>query len=310
MFTYAAKRILHAIPVLLGVVTITFVLMRVIPGDPVDSFVGQRVSAEQRQLIREQWHLEDPAWKQYIYYLKGIPTFDFGDSFLKNEPVRDELFRAFGHTAKLATAAMALAVVLGISIGLLSSVFKGTWIDRGAMLLALMGISTPVFWFGMILILIAASLNWPYLSGDGGSWHYLLLPSLTLGFRSVAYLARMTRSSVLEVMSKDFLMTARMKGVSEWNLIMKHVLKNALIPVVTIIGLDFASYLSGAVLTETVFSYPGIGTTILKAINHRDIPIIMGSVVFITFLFVFMNLIVDVLYGWLDPRIHYGGQEA
>lgn len=310
MLVFISKSILQAIPVLFGVVTLTFILMRVIPGDPVDSFVGQRVTEEQRRIIRAQWHMDQPAIVQFWHYLKGIPVFNFGDSFMLNRPVRDELFRAFRQTAKLATAAMAFAIVLGVSIGLVTSVFKGSWFDRLAMLLALLGISTPVFWFGMILIIVASNLGWRYLSGDEGTWHYLVLPTVTLGFRSVAYLARMTRSSVLEVMSKDFLTTARMKGLPEWKVILKHVTKNAFIPVVTIIGLDFASYLSGAVLTETVFSYPGIGTTILNAINSRDIPIIMGSVVFVTFLFVFANIIVDIIYAYLDPRIHYGRSGA
>ncbi|MFH0795291.1 MAG: ABC transporter permease [bacterium] len=306
MGTFIVRRLLQTIPVLLGVITVTFVLMRVVPGDPVDKFAGQRISDEMRTRLRAQWHLDDPALVQFGYYLKGLLFLDFGDSWFHNQTVRQRVFSSFLKTCKLAAAAMLFAIVLGVGAGIVSSVFKDSIVDRIAIILALLGISTPVFWFGMILIIVMARLGWTALSGDFGL-EYLILPAITLGARSVAYLARMTRASMLEVLRMDYLTTARAKGLREHIVIVKHAMKNALIPIVTVIGLDFASYLNGAVLTEKVFAYPGLGLTVVNSILERDLPVVMGSVILMTIVFVLMNLIVDLIYGLLDPRIRIGG---
>jgi ABC-type dipeptide/oligopeptide/nickel transport system permease component len=207
-------------------------------------------------------------------------------------------------------AAFCLAVTLGVSLGIISALMKDTWVDRAIMVLALVGISTPVFVMGIVLIIIAAALGWRHISGTGYGdsldIRYLVLPALTLGSRSIAYLARMVRSSVLEVSQADFLRTARAKGLRERTVILKHLLKNAMIPIITIVGLDFADYLMGAILTETVFQWPGIGFLIRGAIAYRDLPVIMGTVLFTTFVFVMINLVVDLTYAFFDPRIRYG----
>jgi ABC-type dipeptide/oligopeptide/nickel transport system permease component len=209
---------------------------------------------------------------------------------------------------KLAVAAMLLAVTLGMGAGIVAAVYHGGWIDRAAMLLAFVGISTPVFWLGMILIAAAARAGWPYLTDDGsGRLVFLVLPAITLGASSLAVITRMTRASMLEVLDADYLRTARAKGLSPRRVVLRHALRNALIPVVTVVGLDFASYLTGAVLTESVFNYPGLGRTLIDSITDRNLPVVLCGVTLITFTFIAVNLAVDLLYAWIDPRIRLGG---
>lgn len=307
MGRYIGKRFLQMIPTLFGVAIVTFLLVRFIPGDPT-TMHGQTASEEVRAQLRKEWHLDDPLPKQFFWYIKGIPTLDFGVSMKWGTPVRELIGDYFVRTLQLALAAFLLSVTLGISFGVIAALMKDTWVDRGIIFTALLGISTPVFVVGILLILVAVKLGWKQISGtgiDGFDPRYLVLPAITLGSRSIAYLARMTRSSVLEVSQADFLRTARAKGLSERSVILKHLMKNAMIPIITIIGLNFADYLTGAILTETVFQWPGIGFLIRNAISYRDLPVIMGTVLFTTFLFVIINFVVDLMYGFFDPRIRY-----
>lgn len=306
---YVLRRLLQVLPTLAGVAVLTFVLMRVLPGDPTLMF-GQTVSEDVRARLRAEWHLDDPPLQQFWHYVKGVPFLDLGVSMKLGVPVRDLILDYFVRTVQLAAAAFVLAVTLGLSIGILAALMKDTWVDRACMFVALLGISTPVFVVGIGAILIAVALGWRHISGtgpgDGLDPRYLVLPAMTLGSRSIAYLARMTRASVLEVSTADYLRTARAKGLPEHTVVLKHLLKNAMIPIITVIGLSLADYLTGAILTETVFQWPGLGFLIKNAILFRDLPVIMGTVLFTTFIFVTMNFVVDLLYAWFDPRIRFG----
>ncbi|MCH7613054.1 MAG: ABC transporter permease [Candidatus Marinimicrobia bacterium] len=303
MIRYFINRLLQAIPVLFGVIIITFILMYVIPGDPVLSMVGERYSEETIQRLREEMHLNDPVPIQFIRYVGNILQGDFGKSFITGEPVIVAIMEKFPNTMMLAIVAMFFAVLIGVTLGMISSISPGSILDRGIMILALAGISAPVFWVGLILVLVVGvMLQWLPPTGFGGV-EYIILPALTLGLRSAAYLARLTRSTMLEVLSQDYIRTARSKGLPEWKVFLKHAFPNTLIPVITVIGTDFGSYLSGAVLTESIFGWPGIGRLALEAILKRDFPVIQGTVLFMAVMFVIMNVIVDLLYGVIDPRI-------
>ncbi len=295
------------IPVLWGVVTITFFLSRMVPGDPADAMAGQRATEEQRQLIRDRYGFDKPLLAQYGIYLLNICRGDLGLSYDSHRPVTTIIAERFPNTFRLAFSAMVVAVLLGISAGLVSALLPNTLYDRIAMILSLLGISTPVFWLGLLLMyFVGVRLQWLPPSGFGdGSIRYLILPAITLGTQSVAFLARMTRASMLEILHEDYLVTARAKGMREITVVFKHAFSNAIIPIVTIVGLDFASYLSGSVLTEKVFSWPGLGRHIVTAIAQRDYPVINGTVFFFALIFIVINLIVDLLYAYLDPRIRY-----
>ena len=303
MIQYVFNRLLQAIPVLLGVIIITFVLMYIIPGDPVVSMVGERYSEETVQQLRQELHLDDPLPLQFLRYMGNVLQGNFGNSFITGEPVAALIIEKFPNTMMLAITAMFFAILIGLTAGIMSSVHPGSFMDRGIMVLALAGISAPVFWVGLILVLVVGvMLQWLPPTGFGGI-EYLILPALTLGLRSAAYLARLTRATMLDVLSHDYIRTARSKGLPEWKVFIKHAFPNTLIPVITIIGTDFGSYLSGAVLTESIFGWPGIGRLALEAIMKRDFPVIQGTVLFMAIMFVLMNVLVDLLYGVVDPRI-------
>ena len=303
MIQYFLNRLLQAIPVLLGVIIITFVLMYIIPGDPVVSMVGERYSEETVQRLRQELHLDDPLPLQFLRYVGNVLQGNFGNSFITGEPVVALIIEKFPNTMMLAITAMFFAILIGLTAGIMSSVRPGSFMDRGIMVLALAGISAPVFWVGLILVLVVGvMLQWLPPTGFGGI-EYLILPALTLGLRSAAYLARLTRATMLDVLSHDYIRTARSKGLPEWKVFIKHAFPNTLIPVITIIGTDFGSYLSGAVLTESIFGWPGIGRLALEAIMKRDFPVIQGTVLFMAIMFVLMNVLVDLLYGVVDPRI-------
>jgi ABC-type dipeptide/oligopeptide/nickel transport system permease component len=303
MIQYVFNRLLQAIPVLLGVIIITFVLMYIIPGDPVVSMVGERYSEETVQQLRQELHLDDPLPLQFLRYVGNVLQGNFGNSFITGEPVAALIIEKFPNTMMLAITAMFFAILIGLTAGIMSSVHPGSFMDRGIMVLALAGISAPVFWVGLILVLVVGvMLQWLPPTGFGGM-EYLILPALTLGLRSAAYLARLTRATMLDVLSHDYIRTARSKGLPEWKVFIKHAFPNTLIPVITIIGTDFGSYLSGAVLTESIFGWPGIGRLALEAIMKRDFPVIQGTVLIMAIMFVLMNVLVDLLYGVVDPRI-------
>ncbi|HKY61698.1 MAG TPA: ABC transporter permease, partial [Gemmatimonadota bacterium] len=307
MLQYALRRIVHTIPVLAGVLVVTFVLLYIAPGDPVLAMVGDRFDPATLDRLRAELHLDEPVWKQFYHYVSGLIRGDWGTSYITRQPVLDGILEHFPKTLYLASVAILFATLSGVAIGVLSAVRQSTWIDGLGMTFAFLGISFPVYWIGLILILIVA-VEWGALppSGfGGGALPHLILPALTLGMRSTAYIARLTRSSMLEVIRLDYIRTARAKGLAEWTVIGKHALKAALIPVVTAIGLDFGAYLSGSVLTESIFAWPGIGRFALNAILKRDLPVIQGTVLFLAIVFVLVNLVVDLLYGMLDPRVRY-----
>lgn len=308
MLPYIGKRFLQLIPTLLGVVLVTFLIMRMIPGDPT-TMSGQTISEEVRAKLRAEWHLDDPPLVQLWHYAKGIPTGDLGISMRWGTPVRGMIADHFLRTLQLGLTAFFISVTLGVGLGIIAALTKGSWVDRFILAVALVGISTPVFVVGIGLIMLAVAVGYHHISGTGAGegidFRYLLLPAITLGSRSIAYLSRMTRSAILEIAHSDYLRTAKAKGLSNRAVIFKHQLRNAMIPITTVIGLSFADYLTGAILTETVFQWPGLGFLVRKAIEFRDLPVIMGTVLFVTFLFVTINFIVDLLYAWFDPRIRY-----
>jgi len=305
MIQFIIKRTLLFIPVILGVITLTFILMFIVPGDPVLSMVGERYDEATVQRLRGELHLDDPIYVQYGHFLWGLMHGDLGRSYVTNQPVFDTLMEKFPKTMLLAGAAMLVSIILGITVGIVSSLKPYSWFDKGTMIIALGGISAPVFWVGLMLVLIfGIYLRWFPSSGYGGL-AFLVLPAITLGTRSSAFLARVTRATMLEVRSKDFMRTAYSKGLSKWKVIMKHQFVNTLIPVITIIGVDFGSYLSGAVLTESIFGWPGIGRLALDSILKRDFPMIQGTVLLTALVFITVNFLVDLLYGFIDPRIKY-----
>lgn len=306
MLEYTIRRLLMVIPVLIGVMLITFLLMFVIPGDPVSNMMGQRVDDETVERIKEELGLNDPWYIQFGKYVSRTIRGDLGKSYITHRPVAQEIMEKLPNTAKLAFSTMIVATLMGVLIGILAAVYHNTWIDRAVMFFALLFISTPVFWFGLILIFFfSMTLGWFPITGMGDGIQYLILPAITLGTRGSAFLARMTRSTMLEVIRQDYIRTARSKGLGEKIVIFKHALKNAMIPIVTILGLDFASYLNGSVLTEKIFSWPGFGRYVVSAIDKRDFEVIAGSVLVGALIFVFANLVVDLTYGFLDPRIRY-----
>ena len=295
-----------SIPTLIGVMIVVFLLLYVAPGDPVQDMVGERADAETIARLRKELHLDEPLPKQFVLYAGGVIKGDLGNSYITQRPIIRDIRERFPKTLLLAGSAMLLASILGISIGVLAARNPGGWFDRLSLGLAYLGISFPVYWVGLILILVfAVNLRWLPPSGYGGL-KYLILPALALGSRSIAFLARVTRSSMLEVLGGDFVRTARAKGLRERVVVARHALRNALIPIITVLGLDFGYYLTGSILTETIFSWPGIGRYVVNAIARRDLPAINGTVLFLSIVFVLVNLITDLAYAKADPRVAYG----
>jgi ABC-type dipeptide/oligopeptide/nickel transport system permease component len=306
MIAFVARRLLLAIPTLFGVLVVAFLLLHVAPGDPVAAMVGERADEETIARLRAQLHLDDPLLKRFGHYLGDIVRGDLGRSYVTNRPIAQDIRERFPKTLQLAGAAMLLASIVGISLGILSARKPGGFADRFALGLAYLGISFPVYWVGLLLILLfAVTLQWLPPSGFGGI-EFLVLPALTLGMRSIAFLARMTRSAMLDALHSDFIRTARAKGLGEWGVTLRHGFRNALIPIITVLGLDFGAYLTGSILTETVFSWPGIGRYVVNAIARRDLPAIQGAVLFLSTVFVLVNLITDLAYAKADPRVRLG----
>jgi len=305
VIAFIVRRLILSIPTLIGVMIVVFLLLYVAPGDPVQDMVGERADAETIARLRKELHLDEPLPKQFVLYAGGVIKGDLGNSYITQRPIIRDIKERFPKTLLLAGSAMLLASVLGITIGVLSARNPGGWFDRLGLGLAYLGISFPVYWVGLILILVfAVTLRWLPPSGYGGI-KYLILPALALGSRSIAFLARVTRSAMLEVLGSDFVRTARAKGLRERVVIARHALRNALIPIITVLGLDFGYYLTGSILTETIFSWPGIGRYVVNAIARRDLPAINGSVLFLSVVFVLVNLITDLAYAKADPRVAY-----
>ncbi|MFP5270139.1 ABC transporter permease [Coleofasciculus sp.] len=335
MTYYIIKRLLNLLPVLLGITLLVFLFLHLIPGDPATVMLGERATPEQVEALREQLGLNQPLPLQYLTFINNLLHLDFGTSIISGIPIIDEVRTRFPATFELSLAAMIVAVILGIPAGVLAAVYKNRPADNVTMIGSLLGVSMPVYWLGLLLIyLFAITLNWFPPSGRisieaGLSFQpitgfylldailkldinllqdvlsHLILPALTLGTIPLAILARITRSSLLEVLSQDYIRTARAKGIPEHWVIIRHGLKNALLPVVTIIGLQFGTLLGGAILTETIFSWPGIGSWIYEGILARDYPIVQGGVVVVSIIFVLVNLVVDISYALVDPRIKY-----
>jgi ABC-type dipeptide/oligopeptide/nickel transport system permease component len=302
---FILRRLLLSIPTLFGVLVVAFLLLYVAPGDPVMAMVGERADEATIARLRTELRLDDPLYVQFGHYVAGIVKGDLGKSYITNRPIRKDIIERFPKTLQLAGAAMLLATILGVTLGVFSALNPGGFIDRMGLGIAYLGISFPVYWVGLLLILLfAVTLHWLPPSGFGGL-RYLILPALALGMRSIAFLARMTRSAMLDALGADFVRTARAKGLPERLVIGRHALRNAMIPIITVLGLDFGAYLTGSILTETIFSWPGLGRYVVNAIARRDLPAIQGSVLFLSAVFVLVNLITDVAYAKADPRVTY-----
>lgn len=335
MWSYVLRRLLGLVPVLFGITLLVFLFLQLIPGDPAQAILGERGTPEQLAALREKLGLNRPLYVQYLAFVKSVLTGDLGTSTVSTIPVAEELKRRWPATFELALAATLVAVALGIPVGILAAVRKNSLLYTLSMSLSLVGVSMPVFWLGLLLVyLFAVNLHWLPTGGrlstdlaidfrpltgflvlDGllsvrpqvlwDALRHLLLPALTLGTIPLAILTRITRSAMLEVLSQDYVRTARAKGLSERQVILKHALKNALLPVVTIVGLQFGTLLGGAILTETIFSWPGIGSYIYEGILNRDYPVVQAGVLVVALAFVLVNLLVDLSYALLDPRIQY-----
>jgi ABC-type dipeptide/oligopeptide/nickel transport system permease component len=303
MTAFIVRRILLAIPTLFGVLVVAFLVLQVAPGDPVQAMVGERADSATVARLRAQLHLDEPLVKRFGIYVGDVARGDLGRSYITDRPISRDIRERFPKTLQLAGAAMLLAAIIGIALGIASASRPGGFADRFALGLAYIGISFPVYWVGLILILLfAVQLHWLPPSGFGGL-KFLILPALTLGMRSIAFLARMTRSAMLDALNADFIRTARAKGLREGMITLRHGFRNALIPVITVLGLDFGAYLTGSILTETIFGWPGIGRYVVNAIARRDLPAIQGSVLFLSTVFVLVNLITDLAYAKADPRV-------
>ncbi len=307
MRSYLLRRLSLAVPVVAGVVTLVFLLIHLIPGDPVEIMLGESALPADREALRESLGLNRPILEQYGRFLWGLCRGDLGGSLQQRRPV-SELIRAhYPATLELTFAAMLLSLLIALPAGVLSGIRQYSLWDHSTMFIALLGVSMPNFWLGPLLIWVfSIQLGWFPVSGRQGLAH-LVLPALTLGASMAAIVARMTRSSVLEVLREDYVTTARAKGLSEFRVVWKHVLRNAMLPVLTIVGLQFGALLAGSIITETIFSWPGLGTLLVKAIQTRDYPLVQGCVLVIALSYVAVNLLTDILYGVIDPRIRYEG---
>jgi len=307
---YIFKRLMLAIPVLLGVSILVFAIIRFIPGDPARAIAGVHATPQHIEQVRREMLLDEGLHVQYYVYMSNLLQGDLGRSTFSRRPVVTELRERFPNTVILSLAAMFVATVVGMSAGIISATKRYSIFDYSSMVGALVGVAAPVFWLGiMFQLLFAVRLGW-LPSGQMGTFKHLILPSLTLGLATAALIARITRSSMLDVLRQDYITTARSKGLAERVVTYKHALKNALIPVVTVMGLQFGTLLGGAVLVETVFSWPGIGRLMVESILRRDYPVVQGAVLLLAVTFVMINLLVDVIYAFLDPRISYGSKEA
>lgn len=334
VLAYTLRRLLMLIPVLIGMSIITFSIVHAIPGDPARAILGDKATPEQVEQIRVSLGLDRPWYIQYFYYLGDLLRGDLGTSFITRAPIAEEIIPFLAATMELTVVSMLIAIFFGVNLGIISAWRQNSWFDYTAMLIALIGISMPVFWLGLMeQWVFAQQLGWLPSTGRldprmtlepitqfyvvdallQGNWEalgdvisHLVLPAVALGTIPMAIIARITRSSMLEVMRSDYIRTARAKGASEFWVVYKHALKNALIPVITVIGLQSGMLLGGAVLTETIFGWPGVGRYLYDAINSRDYPVIQSGILVVATIFVLINLIVDLLYAYLNPRIQYG----
>ncbi|MDT7952751.1 MAG: ABC transporter permease subunit [Acetobacteraceae bacterium] len=332
MLRFLLRRVALIVPTFLAVTLLSFMLIRLVPGDPIEVRAGERgISPERLAAMRHAYGLDQPLWKQFLDYERHVATGDLGTSILTRDSVWGEFTTLFPATLELSGCAMLFATVIGIPLGVVAATRRGSAVDYGLMSVAVTGASMPIFWWGLMMILIfSVTLGWTPVSGrisdqffvepwsgfmlvdswfsdDAGAFRsavsHLILPTIVLGTIPLATIARMTRSSMLEVLGDDFVRTARAKGLSAWRVVVVHALRNALIPVVTVMGLQVGSLLGGAILTETVFSWPGVGHWLIESIQRRDYPVLQGGTLIVASLVILVNLGVDVAYGWLNPRI-------
>ncbi len=305
MFNYLIRRILTTIPLLLGVVLVVTISFDLIPGDPAALILGEFGTPAAIAALRTDLGLDRSLPVRYVAYVGDILRGDLGQSIRDNRPVTEILSETFPFTAQLALAAIVLVLIVGIPIGVAAGARPGSWVDNVIRVGSLAGLSMPVFWTGIVfMVIFSVNLRWFPVSGTG-TWRHLVLPAVTLALPSIAVVARMTRATVLEVLREDYVRTARAKGVGDLSLLFKHTLRNALIPVVTVLGLQLGQMLGGAVLTETVFAWPGIGRLTVFAIFNRDFVLMQGLVLVLAFVYVMVNLLVDLSYGLIDPRVRY-----
>ena len=314
MFEYLVKRLLQIPVTLLGVFTITFALLYIVPGDPVATIMGEKTDAETKLAIQKELNLDKPKLVQYTMYLGQVAQGNLGKSFITKRSVNDAILDAFPHTLALALLSVVIMVLIGIPVGIISAIKQRSLLDRFVMIGAIAGVSAPGFWVGMIVLYIFIfSLHLFPMNpletismGPGPYLGYLLLPAAVLGVRGVAIVARLTRSTLLEVVRQDYIRMARAKGLTERVVILKHALRNALIPVITYVGMDLAFLMGGAVVTETVFAWPGLGRLAVQALRQKDIPMVLGTVLFTATLIVVANLLTDMSYAAVDPRVKLG----
>lgn len=303
MWKYILKRIVALIPVIIGVTLIVYFIMSLAPGDPAVTILGDQATPEAIEQLRNEMGLNDPIIVQYIRYMFNLCKGDMGNSYKTKKPVSTEIFSRFPATAKLSLTAVTFSTILAIPLGMIAAVKQNSFFDGFSMIVALLGISIPIFWFGVLLqLLFSLKLGWLPSSGND-YWYSIILPAAALGFHNVASVARITRSSMLEVIRQDYIRTARAKGVSYSTVIKKHALRNALIPVITVLGIQIGSLLAGSTLSETVFAWPGMGRFMIASISGRDIPSVLGCIILFTLCFSVCNLAVDLAYGFIDPRI-------
>ncbi len=313
MIKMILKRIFQLIPVLLITMSMTFVITRVLPGNPAVSILGPQATAEDIAKLEEEMGLHDPMPVQYINYMKRILTGDLGTSYRYNRPVADLIFEKLPNTLQIALASLIIALLIGVPVGIISAVKQYSVFDYISMIAALIGVSMPSFWLGLMLVLIfSVNLGWfPTMgmgaisNGIGDVISHLFLPSLCLSFGSMANFARISRSSMLEVIDQDYMKAVRAKGIRENVVIIKHGLKNALPPIVTVLGMRIAALMTGAIMIETIFAWPGIGRLIVDAINNNDFEMIQGTVLFMAILYVTVNLVVDIIYLYINPKVSY-----
>lgn len=306
MTQYLIRRLIQIIPITLGILTLVFALIHMIPGDPAIQIAGENARPEDVAKIREQLGLNRPIMEQYFDFIGGLFRGDLGDSFHTGEPVMQEIFNRYGATLQLAFGGMIVALLVAFPLGIASGVYRNSWIDNVARFFALIGVSMPNFWFGPLLIMaFAIYLDWFPVSGREDGLRSLVLPSLTMGLSLAAILTRMIRISLSEELDQLYVTTAISKGLSRRVAIFKHALRNALIPVVTIVGLQFGALLTGAIITEQIFAYPGLGRLLIQSITRRDYPQLQGIILVIALTYILVNLLTDLLYSYLDPRIQY-----
>ena len=305
MGRFLARRLLLTIPVLLGVATLVFSLIHLIPGDPAQAMLGEAAPQADVVELRHRLGLDRPLIEQYGMFLKGLVKGDLGTSLRTGQPVTDQIVERMPATFELAAAAMIVAIAFAMPLGIVAAVRRGTVADHAAMTISLAGVSVPNFWLGpMLAIIFAVELGWLPVSGRG-TWAHLVLPAISLGAALAAILARMTRATMLEELREQYVQAARARGASKSRAVLRHAFRNSLIPVVTLLGLQFGAVLTGAVITETIFAWPGIGRLLIQSIGFRDYPLVQGCILLIALTYVGVNLATDMVYGVLDPRIRY-----